>query len=343
MILQMLSTNHKKSLYRLILFTIMLMSLVGLVLLSSCEKKEPLWELPPPGEEEIATVTMGETYNNTIFFQFETGNTIVRDINTFHLAFESSSSGFRIKTNAGRNVQVHNTGNTDFSIVLTASASTAWAFDLSNGNLDSTAIGNWLVSDTSRVSKQEVYIIDMGIDAVPKYRKFQLIAVDDTSYTLKHANLDNTDSRQFSFLKKANYTFTYLDLLTDQTILYEPLPEEYDIVFTKYKHIFIEDGAPLPYSVNGVLLNPANTYGAKANNSFVTLDYSVAAGLLFTPQADVVGYDWKYYDIDNNKFSIVPNLYAVKDAKGVLWKLEFLDFYNDAGVKGSPRFRFQRL
>ena len=51
-----------------------------LPLLSSCEKEEPLWKLPPPGEEEIDQVAMGETYTTTVFYKFKTQTKIERSI-----------------------------------------------------------------------------------------------------------------------------------------------------------------------------------------------------------------------------------------------------------------------
>lgn len=315
-----------------------------LLLLNSCLKKEPLWKLPPPGNEIVTQIDMGETYNTTIFFKFKTNTQIQRDINTFHIAFESNTKGYRVKINGGINVQVYNTHSTDFSKAFNTSTSNNWSFDLPNGNMDSTAIGNWLSDTTAYLSKNEVYVIDLGTNAVPKYKKLVLQNVTDTSYTLKHANLDNSNMQLSTLKKSTTATFTYFNLSTNTTVNYEPAPLDYDIIFTKYKHIFYEDGTVIPYSVNGALLNPKSTAASKIKNlTFDSLSIADANEFIYSTAADIIGHNWKYFDLDKNKYNIIPNLYVVKDCEGVLWKLEFIDFYNEAGIKGAPKFRFQRL
>jgi len=315
-----------------------------LPLLSACEKEEPLWKLPPPGEEEIDQVAMGETYTTTVFYKFKTQTKIERSINLFHLAFESNTEGYRVKMNNGKNVQVFNTHSTNFSETFSVNNNTTWSYDAPNGHLDSTAIGNWLSNTETRESKNEVYIIDLGDGASPKYKKFQLLHVSDSTYTIQHANTDNSNLQQCTFKKETTATFTYFDFFSNTTINYEPSPLDYDIVFTKYKHIFNEDGVITPYSVNGALLNPVNTYAAKGNaGDFASISYNDAAQLNYTNAANLIGYGWKYYNLEESKYSVLPNLFVVKDAEGVLWKLEFLDFYNNTGYKGYPKFRFQRL
>jgi hypothetical protein len=345
MILEQNDKRHSKGLYyKLLMIFLMTLSLLGLVMLSSCEKKEPLWELPPPGDEVIAQAAMGETYDNTVFFKFKTSNKIERNVNVFHLAFQSSHQGFSVRVNGGKNVQVFNTHSINFDELLTASASTQWGYDSPDGNPDSTAVGNWLVSSETRQSKLEVYIIDLGTGATPKYRKFQLLQVSDTSYSIRHANLDNSDEKQTTFAKSAIATFTYFDFTTNTTVSFEPAPHEYDIVFTKYKHIFFQEEGILHYSVNGALLNPVHTMAAKTDSSnFALVNYSSTTSAVFTQAINTIGYDWKVYDLDNNKYSVIPKIYIVKDADETLWKLEFIDFYNDAGIKGFPKFRYQRL
>jgi hypothetical protein len=92
------------------------------------------------------------------------------------------------------------------------------------------------------------------------------------------------------------------------------------------------------------LLNPVNTTAVELDSAiFTQLKYERIAGLNFSKAANTIGYLWKTFDLEANKYSIEPNCYVVKDAEGSYWKMEFLDFYNDAGIKGYPKFRYQRL
>lgn len=338
-----MSDNIKSLIVRWLIAIVLLLSLLGLLTLSSCQKEEPLWKLPPPGDEEITQIAMGETYDNTVFYKFITNTFITANINTFHLAFESAANGYRIKINGGRNVQVYNTGSTDFGAVLSPATGDAWQEDMPSGNMDSTAVGVWL-DTVSGQSKREVYVVSLGLNSAVKYKKFQLLAVDDTSYTVKYANPDNSEEKQVTFRKSTMASFTYFDFITCATVTYEPPAVAYDIVFTKYKHIFNENGEVIPYLVNGALLNPVNTTAVELDSAiFTQLKYERIAGLNFSKAANTIGYLWKTFDLEANKYSIEPNCYVVKDAEGSYWKMEFLDFYNDAGIKGYPKFRYQRL
>ena len=62
---------------------------LGLMILSSCEKEEKLWELPKPGSEKIVSISMGETYENTSYFQLSTGNTTQRYLQIWDIAFST--------------------------------------------------------------------------------------------------------------------------------------------------------------------------------------------------------------------------------------------------------------
>ena len=64
----------------------------------------------------------------------------------------------------------------------------------------------------------------------------------------------------------------------------------------------------------------------------------------FTRDWDVIGYDWKDFSLQTNTFTIFSDkIYLIKDASGNLFKLRFIDFYDDNGIKGSPAFEFMRL
>ncbi|HLP51122.1 MAG TPA: HmuY family protein [Chitinophagales bacterium] len=334
----------QNKLWNWLVVVVLALSLLGLLMLTSCEKEEPLWKLPPPGAEETDQVGMGETYETTVFYKFSTKTQIERNLNTWHLQFESAPTGWHIRMNGGRAMQIWNTGSTNFAQVIAADDDSNWDWDISDGNDDSTAIGQWFTDNLTRQSKLEVYVIDMGLAASPKYKKMQILGVSDTAYIIKYANLDNTAEQTLLVRKNTAINSTYLDMVTGKTVAYEPAPQDYDIVFTRYRYIFYEEAGVTPYLVNGALLNPVNTLGLKSDSTnFEKVDYEMIKDRPLTAAEDIIGYDWKYYDFDLSLYTIVPHLFIVKDAGGNLWKLQFYDFYNDAGTKGYPKFKFQRL
>ena len=49
-------------------------------------------------------------------------------------------------------------------------------------------------------------------------------------------------------------------------------------------------------------------------------------------------------NFNTNAYSVNPKMnYILKVADGFYYKLHFLDFYNDQGIKGYPKFEFQKL
>ena len=78
--------------------------------------------------------------------------------------------------------------------------------------------------------------------------------------------------------------------------------------------------------------------------TFVEIDKSIAEGLTYSSYADVIGYDWNFFDFGTSSFIINSDLiYVIKNQNGYYFKLHFVDFYNDSGLKGYPKFEFQQL
>ena len=116
-------------------------------------------------------------------------------------------------------------------------------------------------------------------------------------------------------------------------------------MFSAYTHIFDFNGSPYPYRVSGVLINRKNTYVAEDEfHEFSEIDYELVQNdtlFSYSDNLDVIGYNWKTY---SGYFTIVENLnYIIKTNSGFYFKLRFLDFYNSAGIKGCPKFEFQKL
>jgi len=124
------------------------------------------------------------------------------------------------------------------------------------------------------------------------------------------------------------------------------MPDRWSILFTRYTTMLVTDeGENYPYLVVGALLNPNGVTAARDTiHDFLDLDINDVADLEFTIQADVIGYDWKYYNFDAGVYTIEPDKnYVIRDRDGFLYKLRFVDFYSDEGVKGYPTFEFVRL
>lgn len=314
-----------------------------IVVFSACEKEEKLWQLPPAGDEKMATINIGEAYDQTIFFKLSTGNTITKDLLSWDLAFASGATENHIRLNGGKGVQVFTTAETDFTKPLNPAE--RWQWDNPSNDKDSTAFGNWL--DSAGNSLNKIYIVDCGSqDPSTQFQKIQLVSFSATSYTIKIAHISQSTHATVTFAKNTTCNYTYFNLLSQQPITYEPLPAEWDIQFTRYRHLYYDMNPITPYLVNGVLINPKlTTIFESTTLKFEDIDAALAQSLPIQNKIDEIGFDWKFFDLNGTGKYIIDTkkVYILKDGAGYLYKLKFIDFYDDNGTKGYPKFVYKRL
>ncbi len=311
----------------------------------ACEKEEKLWELPPAGDESVASVNMGVDYDNAVFFNLKTGNSQTRDVYCWHLGFASGSTENHIVLNGGNEVQLYATNDTVFSKIYTTDKNTVWQWDNPNGDADSTAFTGWL-DNTTLVSNNKVYLLDLGVRATSRYRKIKILSVSAADFKVRYANLDGSNERFITIPKTTTSNYTYLNLESNLTVAYEPTGFIWDIVFTKYRHVYYDMQPITPYYVTGALINTKNIQIAELDNiAFETIDYAKASQILLTSKMDEIGYDWKFYDLNGAGKYVVDGkkIYIIREKDGFLYKLKFISFYDNTGAKGVPEFVYKRL
>lgn len=312
--------------------------LIALIpLLGACFKKEIPVEKPVT-DAITSQVELGGNYANQIYYDLET-NSILRQNNreVWDLAFESGENGFHILLNESRVMAAALSSETDIN-ALTSDAGLTYTWDLHTGNLDSTAIGDWQ-------SLGKVYAIDLGTGlsgtSLGK-KKLKVLSVSNTEYQIQFADLGSTSSHTFTIPKSTVAGFTYFSMTGNGALMdIEPAKETWDLVFTAYCHVFDEH---TPYSVVGVL---SNRYGVKVQEvsvPFGDLKHSDIVESAFEDRINVIGYDWKIYDFDNGTYVVSSNrTFVVKTINGRYYKLRFVDYYDQNGVKGAPKFELQEL
>ena len=127
---------------------------------------------------------------------------------------------------------------------------------------------------------------------------------------------------------------------------FEPAWNDYDLLFTQYTTLLYTDiGEAYPYLVTGVLLNRFHVAAAVDTvHDFASISFETAQGMTYANALDVIGYDWKRYDFENNVYTMRPWIsYLIRDPQGYYFKLRFVGFYNSDGLKGYPTIEFQRL
>lgn len=324
---------------------ILLIFLFPCFFLTSCEKDDSPYILPDPGNVELAQVSMGETYNTQIYFDFETKKQYSNNLYDWDLAFETASDAFLVRMNGGKQVQLYNTLNTNFNMPFSI-AGIEWKWDSPDGNTDSVATNGWY-NLAAASTNFYVYLIDRGPETISnRYKKMQLLEVDQDKYRFVFANIDGSEEKYFQIEKDSIFNFVYFTFNDGgKKVTIEPGKYKYDILFTRYRYIYYNLFPVLPYTVNGVLINPFNTaVAADSITSFDSIDYEFAKSMTYTDTYDVIGFDWKTYNFTNSIYEVnAKKCYVLKNNQGVYFKFRFIDFYDEQGIKGSPEFEYQRL
>ncbi len=311
-------------------------------LLTACEKKEQAVVLPPTGPAEPGTITMGESYEQQVFFDFESNKVVYTSETTgWDLSFEAATDGNHVFMNGGKGVFLYNTHQQEFGSVTSLPAGlnkNTLLFDDPSGIPDSTATRNW--RDASGKSRKEVFIAKLDDTT---YYKFVLLAVSDDHYEMQYGRLKDVQPVTITVPKNVDYNFSYFSF-TKGLVNSEPPKASWDVVFTRYCYIY-RDLDNFPYEVNGVLLNPFKVSAAPdSTHRFDEITFEHASGLMYSTHRDVIGSDWKTYNFTSAHYDVNKNkCYVVNTRNGKVFKLHFLNFYSNTGVKGSPSFESQQL
>lgn len=323
---------------------------VFVVLLSSCWKgEEPFVLSAPSGGVEQQELTLGEDYDKIVYFNVNNREFLIRNLADWHLGFQAGEDELYVKMNTGNRLLIHETNLTDFTANYTIVDGMEWKYDVPSGNLDSTAIGKWW-SNTNGESKKLVYVLDMGDTYTngERYKKFQVEKADETGFWVKTGDLnDNTTNKDIFVAKDSKRNYSYLNIETNEVKTdLEPEKDNWDLLFTRYTYVFHDQGPePIPYQVTGVLLNPNGVVAYQEDKKkFEDIDIDYALSINFSDADDVIGYDWKSFDIDAGRYTVNSSrTFIIKTISGYYYKMRFIDYYDKNGVKGTPVFDLQRL
>jgi len=326
-------------------FSIILLLLFSL---QSCFKEEEMIPAHEQGNLEEGQAALGPYYESQVYFDLYDNEEVSNSsINAFDLSFESSGEGWIIRLNSAQFMLAGNSHDTLFSADLNVD-DLDMRFDTSDGNPDSTAIGRWYeLSEDSTWSERHVYLVDRGSDKDGNslgQKKVQFGMLGD-DYLLRYANADNSGDTLVLIVRDPNMDQVYYSF-EKGIVDIAPLPDRWSLLFSKYTTMLVTDeGEDYPYLVVGILLNPNGVAAALDTiHDFMEMDRDDITELDYSTNADAIGYDWKYYNFDAGVYTIVPDMnYVIRDRDGFFYKLRFVDFYSDEGVKGTPTFEFVRL
>jgi hypothetical protein len=317
-------------------------------MLTGCFKEDTMVPPHEQGDLLVGQVAMGTLYGTQCFYDLHTNGVAASGpVTEWDLSFSSAGGEWTIRLNSANFMVAGNSHDTTFQQVLVADE-LDMKFDASHGDPDSTAIGSWVgQSEDSTWSLRQVYLVDRGMDEQGNtlgFRKVQFETLGE-DYRIRFARPDNSGENFVEIARDPTRDLVYFSF--DQGVVDIAPPQgEWSLLFSKYTTMLVtNEGENYPYIVNGVLLNPNGAAAALDTiHDFMEMELADTIDLELTSRADVIGYEWKYYDFDAAVYTIVPDMnYVIRDRDGFYYKLRFIDFYNNTGEKGHPTFEYVRL
>jgi hypothetical protein len=305
--------------------------------------------MPQARTAGVRTMPMGENYNSVVFYDFETDSIVaVQQLDQWHIAVYSNptaTDSHYVRLNTGLVSSVQHTTFVDTSKPITAEMLSNYParYDVSSGNHDSLAFGQWWNSPVS-----VIYVLNIGTDAYGKplgLRKVIFVAATATTIVLRVAPLSERTWRTITVYKDPQRTWTGINILEDDhRAVCEPPTTTWDVQFTRYTHLFNENNQVLPYAVTGVLINTNRVKVGKLTAVADSVTATTVEQMLFYTQSDIIGYNWKTFDLAQGEFSVHPEkVYIIQTALGTIFRMNFLEFYDTSGRKGFPQFSTLRL
>ena len=309
---------------------------------ASCEKNEMPIPPHPPGETTPSTVVMGTLYADQIWYNIESNTEVSRNKKTiWDLAFDCSEDGFHVLLNSANRMQVALTNDSNLGTV-TDTFGLEFTWDSHTGNLDSTGIGDWRTTSN-------LYVIDRGLDEVGKslgQAKIIFDSLNETTYFFRFADFDGDTWTSASVKKDSLFTHSYFTFSNGgKTLSIAPPKTDWDFCFTQYTYIYYDMNPVVAYTVTGVVLNRTSPFSIQIfDKPFADITSDDIVKYPSKPRVDNIGFDWKYYDFDAGYYITKPNKnYIFKAQSGKMFKIHFLDWYNDKGEKGTASFEYSEL
>lgn len=314
--------------------------MISCLLLAGCFKEENPIQRKDRGPVSFDQLELGPDYDKEIYYSlFDKRIAGQMDKFSWHLGLSGDAGRPYITLNTGKSMYAYKTNKSSLAeIVDTIGKMENRLNDYPCGDPDSLAL-------TGILTNGLVYVIDLGYD--PSFWKegYLLLKarVDSGEYILEYSNIDGGNYH----ISKVAFDNTYDHLLFNfktGAVTPEPPIATWELLMTQYQHVYYDPFQT--YSVVGCIIN-TNSVAAceyKGGKDFGQVEAADTLGCGFSTRRNVIGFAWKYFDLNNNVYIINPRkTYFVRHKLGNLFKLHFTGFYNSKGEKGTPSFEFQEL
>jgi hypothetical protein len=316
------------------------------------------------------SVSLGARYANDIYYSFENGIVGTQVGANWHIAFATRPAApptnvlrsTTIIANEGRNVQIYKSNQYNFvgfdttGYSRTDSTSTwsnhhnsdsSWDLGAFNANLIRSnpfdyGWGAYNMTTHDVEGKGFVYLLRITktvgqsiVDSAFKLIKIERLAFD-TQWVFQMANIDGTDSNQFT-ISKAGFNgklFAYFDVVNKQVVNREP-SAPWDLYFTRYGAFYTQFGQTV-FSTNTGALSYPSILTARVKGT--PNDSAKIANAIFNNKITTIGTDWKINPGPGQpNFAIIDsNVYFARLANNKQYRMVFKSF--DGSSNGRIRF-----
>lgn len=287
--------------------------------------------------QEAVTVTTAPGYTQQLWYSLVNGTQGTAALNEWDLAFEINggfTAGVLVNTAAGAHVYQAPYAVADWATLDTAGLASGWT-ELQNSDTSwSTGALNQYISGefdlgwgvynmvTHVVAGDSIFVLHT---AAGEWKKLRIDALSAGVYGFTYAALDGSLEHSAT-IAKSDYTgkdFAYWNIANNAAIDREPLSEQWDMLFTKYI-----TNIGIWYGVTGVLQNKGVHIAQVGGVPPAEASWE---GATYSSLINTIGYDWKYFDMENFEYVIDDSLtYFVQDVPGNLWKVVFTGFGGSA-------------
>ncbi|MDR2224038.1 MAG: HmuY family protein [Flavobacteriaceae bacterium] len=232
--------------------------------------------------------------------------------------------------------------------------------DFPSGDLKRTAIKEISISDLDN----KVYLLNLGfepgkgnvqagsVEVTGKERGWKKIRVlrQNDGYLLQYADIDSNQHKEVFIPKKPGFNFNFFSFNSNAIIDVEPSSNKWDLNFTVFTNTVDQNGDPKgSYGFSDFIVT--NRYSGvvaykltipKENkNYYKNFELKDIDQKLFDNDLRTIGGTWR--DVANDKKLFNDVFYVIKDTKGNFYKMRVLNFMNEKGERGYPRFEYKLL
>jgi len=306
--------------------------------------------------QETVTVSVGASYINQVYYSIDNDDKVTLNNESWDLAFSTGPTDGGIFINEAvksvisgtvPDLKLYLAPTTDFSdLIIPGNLSDSlyneeedWQNGAFNGfkdDLDPSDYG-WGFYDSG-----ENEVIGIRVFALKlrdgSWKKIKVESLTGGVYTMRYADLDGANESLVA-IDKADYSGSPLAYFSFGTGTTVASPAGWDFLFTRYVAAIDPGGGNITqYPVTGVLSGPGVEVAEAQYVDPATVDYQDYLDS-FDTHLDVIGQDWKYFDLNNFQWVIDDQrAFFAKMPNNDLWKLVFTGFSGS----GTGTFTFEK-